>query len=718
MFRRLLYSTTCFLLLPSLLTAAAPPTAAPTAHGDRIRDQYFRLQAKQIGEAALANIRSRADWEKARPEMHRQFLDMLGLWPLPKRTDLHATMTGKTDTLHYSVEKLHFQSLPGLYVSANLYLPKTIKRPCPGVLYFCGHGPSMIGKVSYGNKVTYQHHGAWFAEHGYVCLIVDTLQLGELQGLHHGTSRFDMWWWQSLGYTPAGVECWNGIRALDYLESRKEVDANRLAVTGRSGGGATSWWVGAADERVKCIVPVAGIADLLAHLSEGYPGRLRDGVIAGHCDCMYFVNTYRWDFTQVMALCAPRPLLLGNSDQDVIFPVPGYRRMAEKVKRLYALLDAGDRFALLQTHGPHQDTPALRLGAFRWMNRWLKNDDSEVTEEPRPRLKPQQLKVFDRAPGDAINDVLHERFRLPVRLDLPDSEEVTREWWKGKAPQLIKALKERVFRGWPEKPPALTAKLAADMRLAGVCLRAYDFVSEQGVPLRLWLAQHEKVDRPAEVIASVVDETGWHEWTADLGGAFRNALYGGGNPVPQPYPAWNEARFDQHRQAMEHYRWAFAVIAPRGIGPTRWSEVSRFDGKPNGHQILRRFALIGQTLDGQRVWDVRRAVSCLRGVPDLKGVPLTLQGKGNMAGVALYAALFEPGVQGVDLWQLPTSHRQGPTLLNVLTVLDMPQAVAILLPRQVTLHVKDEEAAKAWEWPLRLQRALGGGGLKIRQGDE
>ena len=291
----------------------------------------------------------------------------------------------------------------------------------------------MIGSASYGNKVTYQHHGAWFAEHGYVCLIVDTLQLGELQGLHHGTSRFGMWWWQALGYTPAGVECWNGIRALDYLESRKEVDPGRLAVTGRSGGGATSWWVGAADERVKCIIAVAGIADLLAHLSEGYPGRLRDGVIAGHCDCMYFVNTYRWDFTQVMALCAPRALLLGNSDQDVIFPVPGYRRMTEKVKRLYTLLGAGDRFALLETHGPHQDTLALRLGAFRWMNRWLKDDNSEVTEDQRPRLTPQQLKVFKRAPGDAINDVLHERFRQPVRVELPASPEVIREWWKGKA---------------------------------------------------------------------------------------------------------------------------------------------------------------------------------------------------------------------------------------------------------------------------------------------
>ncbi len=301
---------------------------------------------------------------------------------------------------------------------------------------------------------------------------------------------------------------------------------------------------------------------------------------------------------------------------------------------------------------------------------------------------------------------------------MPATPDVAREWWKGKAPELMRSLKERVFRGWPEKPPELGAKLAAEVKHAGVRLRAYDFVSEEAIPLRLWLIQHEKVDRPTEVIASVVDEEGWKEWLADLGPAFREALHGGGNPAPVPYPTWSEARFAQHRKAMEHYRWAFAVIAPRGVGPTRWSEASRFDGRPNGHQILRRFALLGQTLDGQRVWDVRRAVSCLQKVDGLGDVQLTLQGKGNLAGVALYAALFEPGVNSLDLWQPPSTHRRGPTFLNVLTVLDMPQALALALPRKVTLHVKDPEAAETWVWPLRLQGVFGGAGLKIRQGEE
>jgi hypothetical protein len=606
--------------------------------------------------------------------------------------------------------------VPGLYVTANLYLPKKAKLPAPAVLYVCGHAGAVVDRIPYGSKVNYQHHPTWFASHGYVCLILDTLQLGEVPGLHHGTYRHRLWWWQALGYTPAGIECWNAMRALDYLQSRKEVDPKRLGITGRSGGGATSWWVGAADERVRCIVPVAGIADLLAHVSEGYPGRFRDGVISGHCDCMYFQNTYRWDFTQVMALCAPRPVLLGNSDRDDIFPVPGYRRLAARVKRLYELYGAGDRFALLETSGPHKDTPELRRGAFRWLNHWLKGEPGEVTDAELPRLRPQQLKVLARVPADSLNDVIHQRFLRPARVELPEAPAVAREWWKGKAPQWRRALREKVFRGWPERPPALNARLAAEVRHDGVRLRAYDFVSEEGIELRLWVLTGEKGAKPAAVVLSAVEEGVWQLLLMSLGPAFKGALCGKGNPPPSPYPARHEAQFGRLRRWLEHS--SAAVVAPRGVGPTRWSEVSPYTGRPAAQHILRRFALLGQTLDGQRVWDVRRAVAALRSVPDLKDVPLTLEGRGAMAGVVLYAALFEPSVAELELWGTPTSHREGPIFLNVLRVLDMPQAVALAFPRRVRLYVRHAGEVKAWDWPVRLQKALGKEYLQVRRSGE
>jgi hypothetical protein len=694
------------LLLPLPLLAADP--LADTARGDRLRDAYFRDQVRRIAEAALAAVQTRQDWEKKRPEMRRQFLDMLGLWPLPPRGDLRATITGKIETEHFTVEKLHFQSIPGLYVTANLYLPKNLSAPAPTILYVCGHSNTVLDKVSYGSKVNYQHHPEWFAEHGYVCMILDTLQLGEIEGLHHGTSRFNMWWWQTIGYTPAGIECWNAMRALDYLQTRKEVDPKRFGVTGRSGGGATSWWLAAADERPQCIIPVAGIADLQAHVVEGSP-RFPRGVISGHCDCMYMIHTYRWDYTQVMALCAPRPLLLGNSDTDDIFPVPGYRRMAEKVRRLYDLYGAGERFALLETKGPHKDTPELRLGAFRWMNRWLKGDNREVQEREIPRFTPQQLKVFDRLPADAINATVHESFRKPADCQLPKDPAAARPWWKAQATAWRKELREQVFRGWPEPAPDLKVQPGEDVAHDGLRLRAFDFVSQEEVPLRLWLLTAAKVEKPTLVVLTAVAEDGWKEWTTDLGPAFKKAL------LLSADSQLDAAKFAQNRKTLEHYQWAFATIAPRGIGPTRWSEADPVSGKPAGQQIRRRFALLGQTLDGQRVWDVRRALAVLRTVGDLQGVPLWLQGKGDMAGIVLYAALFEPDVARLDLWHPPASHRQGPIFLNVRRLFDMPQAVALAFPRKVRLYVKDDAEAKAWSWPLDLQKMLGQEYVQIRR---
>jgi dienelactone hydrolase len=694
----------CLLFAGALPLAAAEPK--PEAdRGARMLDRYFRVQVKQIADACPAGVKTREGWEKKRPELRRQFLEMMGLWPLPPRTALKPVVTGKLDGGTFTVEKLHFQSLPGLYVTANLYVPKKAKWPVPAVLYVCGHSRVADKDVSYGCKVAYQHHGAWFAEHGYVCLIVDTLQLGEIPGIHHGTYRRGMWWWHTLGYTPAGIECWNAMRALDYLETRKEVDAKRMGVTGRSGGGATSWWLAAADERPQCIIPVAGIADLQAHVVEGVAPKFRKGVITGHCDCMYMVNTYRWDFPLVAALCAPRPLMLGNSDADDIFPVPGYRRLAAKVRKVYELYGAGDRFTVLETSGPHKDTPELRRGAFRWMNRWLKGEKGEVTDSDRKRFTPQQLKVLTGRPDDEINTTVHEELIKPARTDLPGSAEAIREWWPAKSKEWRAALRARVFHGWPEKAPALNVRPAEEVKHQGLRLRAFDFTSEEGIDLRLWLLTAEKVDRPTLVVLSAVDEDGWKEWVRDLGPAFQKALQ-----LDKP-PRLDEGRFAKNRKVLQSYKWAFAAIAPRGIGPTRWAP----DGTPADIHARRRFALLGQTLDGQRVWDVRRAVAVLSGLADLKGVPLWLQGKGDMAGVVLYAALFEPAVTTLDLWHLPASHRQGPTLLNVRRILDTPQAVALALPKSIRLYVKDDAEAKAWDWPLRLQKALGKEFLKIRR---
>jgi hypothetical protein len=690
--------------------SAASGQETTTERGERMIDDYFRRQVKQISDACLSDIKSRADWEKRRPGLRRQFLEMLGLWPLPARTDLKATVTGKIEADRFTIEKVHFQSSPGLYVTGNLYLPKKAKLPAPAILYLCGHAKTVFDGVSYGHHVNYQHHPTWFAENGYACLIIDSLQLGEVQGLHHGTHNLGQWWWQTLGYTPAGVECWNAMRALDYLETRNEIDPKRIGVTGRSGGGAYSWWLAAADDRPQCIIPVAGIADLEAHLVEGIAPRFRSGVISGHCDCMYPINLYRWDFPQVAALCAPRPLLLANSDQDDIFPVPGYRRIIDRVRPIYELYDAGEKLGLLETTGPHKDTPELRRGAFLWMNRWLKGDDGNPKELTRAPFSPQQLKVLGRIPEDAANALIHETFIRSASTELPSVPAVVKEWWPQRSKEWLDQLQAKVFRGWPEKAPALAVKPQGDVIHDGLLLRAWDYTSEEGIDLRLWLLTAEKVERPRLVVVSAVDESGWHEFLSGLTPEFSKLL------LVSDKVDHDREKFQQNRQMLTAFQWGFATVAPRGIGPTRWAKA----GSREDTHIRRRFALIGQTLDGQRVWDVRRALAVLRQEPWFPNsslgtrAPVWLKGRGDMAGIALYAALFEPDVARLDLWELPSSHRQGPTFLNVRRILDTPQAVALAFPRQVFVYPRTVEEARDWDWPLALQKTLGQEYLKVR----
>ncbi len=686
-----------FLTMLALVALAIAAEAAPvdTRRGDAMSAAYFRDETEALERGCLAEVKTLADWNARRETYRQQIFEMLGLSPLPERSDLRAAVTGRVEHAQFTVEKVHFQSRPGLYVTGNLYLPKNLAKPAPAVLYVCGHSRVFKDGVAYGAKSAYQHHGGWFARHGYVCLTIDTLQLGEIEGLHHGTYREGMWWWNSRGYTPAGGEAWNCIRALDYLQARPEVDGSRLGVTGRSGGGAYSWWLAALDDRIKAAVPVAGITDLRNHVV--------DGAVEGHCDCMYTVNTYRWDYAQVAALVAPRPLLIANSDKDPIFPLDGVVRLHARVRRIYELHGAADKLGLLVTEGPHRDTQDLQLPAFRWFNRFLKGEDPPIETAARGFFEPEQLKVFSQLPGDQRNTRIHETFTaVAATPEVPENAET----WRSRREEWLTALRERTFRGWPgaEGTPPLAVREVFSASRRGVRFSAYDFTSQgQGdgaIRLRLYLARPADGERPELVVLNLLDQPGWERWLAAMRTAFAEEL-GGETAVPP-----DERAFSELERMFQRSRWAMAYVAPRGVGPTAWNPDPR-----NQVQIRRRFMLLGQTLAGMQAWDARRAVQALRGLGVVKDVPVWLQGERDMAPVALYAALFEPGIARLDLWHLPRSHREGPDFLNVLRFIDLPQAVALAAERsQVELYQGSEAG---WVYPRAVAARLGWGEKRV-----
>lgn len=668
------------------VAAAADKPAEPT-RGDRMIAAYFETETKRIAEKSLADVRSKDDWLARRGEARRQLLEMLGLDPLPERTDLKATVTGKVDHPEFTVENLHFQSRPHLYVTGNLYVPKNLTGRAPAVLYVCGHGAVKKDGVSYGNKVYYHQHGAWFARNGYVCLVIDSLQLGEIEGIHHGTYNQHLWWWNSRGYTPAGVEAWNCIRALDYLETRKEVDPKKLGVTGRSGGGAYSWWVTALDDRIAASAPTAGITDLHNHVV--------DGTVEGHCDCMFMINTYQWDFAQVAALAVPRPLLIVNTDKDSIFPLDGVMRLYWPVRRLYDYFESPKLLGPCITEGGHVDTQEQQVAILQWFNRHLKGAEPLIDNEAVKMFEPQQLKVFKELPGDAINGKVHDTF-VP-RAQKPAVPRDA-EAWAQLRDGWMAALKDKVFRGWPADPaPAPEVREAFAGQHSGFTMKAFDFLSQRDVTLRLYVMHRTGLTHPARIVLRVLDEQAWTEFLAmtHMRPTFDTLFKEEG---VQPWAG----EFEREYRPLAEKNSVYAWVAPGGVGLTA------FNPDPfEQDQVRRRFVLLGQTLESMQVWDVRRAIHALRAIDGpTRTAPLLLAGHRQAAGLALYASLFEPGVAELELTDLPRTHHDGPHLLNVMRFLDIPQALAMAADRSRVRLVGGfgveqfaAETAAALGWP-------------------
>ena len=593
--------------LLTLSSASAQPENRD--RGDLLLDQFFQEETARITENSLADIQTLKDWQERQDKYRKQLQQMLGLFPLPKKTELHAVTTRVQSRDGIIVENLHFQSLPGLYVTGNLYRPEQQSEPLPAILYVCGHGRVKKDGISYGNKTHYQHHGAWFAKNGYVCLTIDTIQLGEIEGLHHGTYREGMWWWHNRGYTPAGVEAWNGIRSLDYLQSRPEVDEDRIGMTGRSGGGAYTWWTAALDERVKVSVPVAGITSMHNHIV--------DGCIEGHCDCMYMVNLFQWDFPQLAALVAPRPLLISNTDKDRIFPLDGVVDVYFKSRRIYELYDALDHIGLNIAEGPHQDTQELRVNAFHWMNRFLKEDDPLIETTATKLFSPEELKVFDQLPTDERVTTIHDSFVPERDLAISDSQV---DWNKARD-RIVSRLKKLSFRNWPGTKQIGPPKLETiDQRSReGVRIRTAQFQSDSIYSLPVILVDRLEPVPCTKVVVTVCSEELWTEI------------------IGQP---------EQHvRHADLSEGVAYVFIAPRGIGPTNWTADER-----KQVQIRRRFSLLGHTLDSLRIFDVLRGIEAIRHAPDFVEATIALRDHSSSL-LGFYVALLvsEQTIESLDI---------------------------------------------------------------------
>lgn len=628
---------------PQLQGTRTYPGGAPVQRPVFHMRQYLADLAREISEASCRGLNRPGALKQETAARRAAFAEAMRLDLLqPHRGKVPVHPSGTLQRQGYRIEKLAYESLPGLYVTANLYVPDNAAiGGTPAVLYVCGHAPKQ--------KWAYQAHARRFAQLGFLCLIAETVQLGEAQGFHHGCYREGWWNWYSRGYSPAMIECMNGIRGVDLLLQRPETHPQRLGVTGISGGGASTWWIAAADERIKAAAPVCSTAHAATHVA--------DRIIDGHCDCMWWINWMGWDLPDIGAMIAPRPLMIASANRDPIFPIESIRAVHTRLMGVYRAVGAEDNLRLVETPGGHAYHAISRTRIQAWFLKHLAGREDahdrieDYDDTPAELESEQTLRVFSGwRPQVNRAETIHDELIKPhTPPPVPNAEALRRH-----ADRVVQRLKRTTFQR-----PVPRSSLHRDYAFsAGANGEGYRFSWQFE---RRWSlfgryvpgSPSSKSDAALVALRSV--------------GEARGATEAWAGPI----------RFDGPR----------LVLDLPGTGDTAW-----------GHDLqwyLRRAsAWCGLSIAAVRVRALLQAMEALLAMPELKGRRLFLAAQQEMAPVACVSALLSGIPAGLVLEQVPasldTKGDPGGTggcteMLGILQTADMEELLGCLYPRPIWL---------------------------------
>jgi len=322
----------------------------------------------------LRSYRSRADWEARAAHIRRHILTCTGLLPLPEKPPLRERVFGRIDREGYSVEKVYFQSLPGLFVCGNLYRPAGGRGPYPGIA--CPHGHWAQGRLEDGPTGSIAGRCIELARRGCVAFSYDMAGYNDSAQVNHrqfGGAREDLW-----GIGLLGLQLWNSIRVVDFLQGLEDVDEERIGCTGASGGGTQTFMLVAVDDRVAAAAPVNMVS---AHMQGG-------------CACEN-QGHLRLDINnvEIAAAAAPRPLLMVAATGDWTVDTPEVEYPA--VREIYRLYDAEDRLSMRQFDAPHNYNRDSREAVYAFFSQWLQGGSGRRSGERAFQVeKPSDLLAF------------------------------------------------------------------------------------------------------------------------------------------------------------------------------------------------------------------------------------------------------------------------------------------------------------------------------------
>ncbi|MCL4394372.1 MAG: acetylxylan esterase, partial [Chloroflexi bacterium] len=570
------------------------------------------------------------------------------------RAPLNARVVGALERDGYRIEKIVFESQPKFYVTANLYLPKTGRPPYPAILFPEGHEA--------GAKA----HEAWqqvlasFAKKGFVGLTWDPLGQGERVQFYDEDLEDSKLSGSTVEHSMLGIQCllagdniarytvWDGMRALDYLLSRKEVDPKRIGCTGNSGGGTLTAYLAALDDRIQVAAPSCYLTSWRRLLSTIGPQDAEQNLPPWIADGL--------DYPDFIYAFAPKPYLMLSAIRD-FFSISGARDTFHEAKGLYAMLGAGDKLDMFEADDGHGYTKPRRLAAYDWFSRWLKGVEDRA---PEPEIQLASERELQCTPTGQVATSLGGETVFTLNRK--------------------RVAQFKAERAAASEIPAIVRRLSGfEQAQRAPVVRPYGRFTGPGYSVEKFVYESE----PGILIPSLLF------LPANSGGRKASVVYvnGAGKAAGMP-----------DIEPLVRSGLIVLAIDVRGFGETlpgdgKGSEFSRPFGDYDSAMTA---LLIGKSLPGMRAQDIARAVDLLSTRSEVDRARIFGYGKGAGAVPMLYAAVLDSRIQRVALEGMLASyesvidrriHRQvfEQIVVGALRHYDLPDMIACLAPRRVSV---------------------------------
>ena len=570
--------------------------------------EYFKRE-----EEEKSSIKSIEEFEKRRNRIREYFIDAIGGLDIEK-TDLKAKITGTVERENYIINKIVYQSIPGFYVTANLYLPKEIEEKSPAVLFACGHWE--WAKTA----PEYQRICIELVNNGFVVLAVDPIGQGERMQYYDKFLKRTLVRWGTMEHSYAGLQCtltgagiaryftWDLIRAIDLLESLPDVDNERIGITGNSGGGTQTSYMLLVEPRLKVAVPCTYITSREEYMKTGQAHDNEQNI--------FKAISMGLNYDDFVTGFAPKPVMIGAVDSD-FFCIEGTLRSYERTKAIYKLYGKEEDIKLYVTKGTHSYNDELREEAVGWFVKYLKGEkrskssDIKVEEDETLRctISGQVLAEFDDAKN--ITELNYDYFKkyhkkISGKEDIREKLLEILNLPQDKRPLYPRTIESGSFNGFPYKKVFMFTE--TDITTAGV------YFSGEGSNLCTLLL----LDNGTEDVLK---------------------------------------EFDLIRSFLS--RGDVFVYDPRGIGSVKCRDINLhgfYEYYGTEYKLNFDLIMLGTSMTALRVFDILRAFEYVKEVNPK--ATLSIAGKGVSSIYALFASVIDESVKEIYLEDILYSYEE------------------------------------------------------------